>query len=137
MKSSGASSRPKDDSRVTIISSQVLPIQSLAALETAHGQSLRPKTDRRPSTTPKVYQSVTDVGLDLFSKNIDSATAALSHVFTSAFEKTFGDFQLNEVEVNLEISADGKVGFLGSGVGVKGSSSFTLRFTRKGSSKAG
>jgi hypothetical protein len=42
-----------------------------------------------------------------------------------------GDFELVAVELTLRVSADGKVGLLGSGVGIKGGGSMKLKFVRR------
>lgn len=90
---------------------------------------------RRGVIAPRIYEQVTEVSLDVLKSSLDTATESLSEVFASAFERTFGDFELNEVEMALEVSADGKVGIMGSGAGVKGSGSIKLKFVRKKAAK--
>jgi hypothetical protein len=74
------------------------------------------------------------VSFNILRSNVDAATDGLSEIFASTFRKTFGDFQLNEVEVSLEISADGSVAIMGSGVGIEGRGSMKLKFLRQKSS---
>jgi hypothetical protein len=70
-----------------------------------------------------------------FKDNVEVVTEQIRQIFESAFEKTFGEFHLESVEVSLEISADGKVGFFGSHVGLSGKSGITLSFKRKSKRK--
>jgi hypothetical protein len=65
---------------------------------------------------------------------MDAATDTLAEIFASSFRKVFGDFELSEVEVDLKISANGRVGIIGSGVGIKGQGSVKLKFFRQKSS---
>jgi hypothetical protein len=118
---------------VTIISARVVMAEPLAVLEKATGKrDAKGADDRRAAAlVPRFSEDVTDITLDAFQANIANTTDALSSIFSTAFDKEFGEFQLNDVEVNLEISADGKVGFMGTGVGIKGSSSLKLKFERK------
>jgi hypothetical protein len=116
---------------LTIISSWVAPAN--AAMERADAE---PRArERRGTLAPKVYEQVTEVSLDALKSSLDAATDSLSEIFSSAFERTFGDFELNEVEMALEVSADGRVGIMGTGAGVKGSGSIKLKFTRKKGAK--
>jgi hypothetical protein len=117
---------------VTIISSRIVPLETLVALEASSGsRPAKLRDDRRAAIVPQIAQDVTEITLDAFQASIDNTTDALSTIFASAFEKAFGEFQLNKVEVDLEISADGKVGFMGSGIAIKGSSSLKLKFARR------
>jgi hypothetical protein len=70
------------------------------------------------------------VSFGLLLSNMEATTNSLSEIFSSSFERKFGAFELTEVEVSLEVSADGKVGFMGSGVGMKGTGSMKLKFER-------
>lgn len=71
------------------------------------------------------------VGVGRIRKNVDQAIEALKDAFSSSAGKTIGDLELDEIEVGLEISSDGKVGILGIGVGVSGSSSIKVTFKRR------
>jgi len=64
----------------------------------------------------------------VLQSNMDAVTSTLSEMFASSFRKSFGDFQLYEVEIALEVSADGKIGIMGSGLDVEGGASIRLRF---------
>jgi hypothetical protein len=71
------------------------------------------------------------MSFDVLQSSVDAATHGLAEIFASCFRKGFGDFELDEVEVTLEVSADGRVGFMGSGVGVRGVGSMKLKFVRR------
>ncbi|MBV8580152.1 MAG: hypothetical protein JOZ86_05905 [Candidatus Eremiobacteraeota bacterium] len=118
--------RKPSDARVNIIST----ISATASSPVRAGSS-GTRNDRRPSAIVPVQTAVTTVGVDAFIDNIGETTTALRRVFETQFTEAFGEYKLDEIEVDLEISADGKVGFLGSSVGVKGSSSFKLKFKRQ------
>jgi len=45
-------------------------------------------------------------------------------------DQRVGAYHLQEVEISAQIGADGKVGFLGSGVGVATTASFKLKLVR-------
>lgn len=117
---------------LAIISTWIAPAN--AAMERADAKP-RAREQRRGALAPKVYEQVTEVSLDALKSSLDAATDSLSEIFSSAFERTFGDFELNEVEMALEVSADGRVGIMGTGAGVKGSGSIKLKFTRKKGAK--
>jgi hypothetical protein len=118
--------KKSEEPRVNIIS--IMSVPPSAPVRAASG---RGRDDRRPAPIVPLKTTVTSVGVDALVDNIGETTAALRKVFATQFAETFGDYKLDEVEVDLEISADGKVGFLGSSVGVKGSSSFKLKFKRQ------
>jgi len=117
---------------IAIISKWVAPAN--AAMERADAKP-GAREQRRGALAPKVYEQVTEVSIDALKSSLDAATESLSGIFSSAFERTFGDFELNEVEMVLEVSADGRVGIMGTGAGVKGSGSIKLKFTRKKGAK--
>ena len=117
---------------IAIVSTLVAPAGTV--MERADAKS-RGGAQRRTAFAPGFYEQVTEVSLDALKSSLDAATESLSEVFATAFERTFGAFELNEAEMALEVSADGKVGIMGTGAGVKGSGSIKLRFVRKRSSK--
>lgn len=117
---------------IAIISTLVAPVGTV--MERADAKS-RAGAQRQAALAPRVYEQVTEVSLDALKSSLDAATESLSEVFATAFERTFGAFELNEVEMALEVSADGKVGIMGTGAGVKGSGSIKLKFVRKKAAK--
>jgi hypothetical protein len=68
--------------------------------------------------------------MSVFQASLEAATSHLAEIFASSFHKEFADFELREVEVRLEVSADGRVGIMASRVGVKGGGSINLKFVR-------
>jgi hypothetical protein len=64
-------------------------------------------------------------------KNLDKALDALKDAFESSVGKKVGDLELEEIEVGLELSTDGKVGIPGIGVTISGKSSVVVRFKKK------
>ena len=90
-----------------------------------------PKAAAQRTAFPALRESVKGVSLNTFAAHLESTTSSLGEIFQKSFEDQFGDFQLDEVEVNLEVAANGTVGFLGTGAGVRGSSSLKLKFKRK------
>jgi hypothetical protein len=121
----------RDERKVYIISQVVEPPVRVASGVMVTSDSTKKPTDRKPANIVPITQSVAEIGFDAFAANIDSTTETLSELFDTAFAKTFGDYELSELEIDLEISADGKVGFMGSGIGLKGSSSIKLKFKKK------
>ena len=63
-------------------------------------------------------------------KNLDKALDALKDAFESSVGKKVGDLELDEIEVGLELSTDGKVGIPGIGVTISGKSSVVVRFKK-------
>ncbi len=116
--------------RKVVIISQVATAAAGVAGSMTTSDATKTRSDKKTSMVP-VSQTVTEISFDAFAANIDSTTTTLSQLFQTAFAKTFGDYELNEVEIDLQISADGKVGFMGTGIGVKGSSNFKLKLKKK------
>jgi hypothetical protein len=71
------------------------------------------------------------MSLGILELNVDAAGDGLAEAFASSVRKPSGDFELDEVEIALEISADGKVGILGSGLTLRGGGSMKLKFVRR------
>ena len=61
-------------------------------------------------------------------KNFDNILNMLDKMFTKARDKFHG-VSLESMEVNLEVSAEGQIGFLGTGIKATGTSSFKLIFS--------
>jgi hypothetical protein len=61
-------------------------------------------------------------------KNFDNILDMLSKMFSKARVPVHG-LSLESMEVNLEVSAEGQVGFLGTGIKATGTSSFKLTFS--------
>lgn len=63
--------------------------------------------------------------------NFQNAMVTLSEMFTSAERNQYGNLQIDTMEVNLEVSAEGKLAFLGSGGRLSGKTSFKLLFKKR------
>jgi len=72
-----------------------------------------------------------EVNVDSMKKELAQTLDGLGEVFDSAEATTLGGLQLNELEVNLEVSVDGKIGILGTGLGVSGTTGLKLTFRRQ------
>jgi hypothetical protein len=115
---------------ITIITANGVANSEALERSSSKRESLDSRDLRVPATYPAVLK-VTEIEAGIVQDNLKNAVRALRTTFSTTFEQDFGQFQLDEVEVALEVTADGRVGFMGSGVGVKGSSTFKLRFARK------
>ncbi len=71
------------------------------------------------------------VAAGTFKANFDAIVSSIADVVSDALGREFGHLALSSLDVELGVEADGKVGILGTGVGVKGSSSIKLTFTRR------
>ncbi|HYV49820.1 MAG TPA: hypothetical protein VFA20_33420 [Myxococcaceae bacterium] len=72
---------------------------------------------------------VAQVPVDKLRANLKSATSALAEVFRDI--QAVGQFQLDEVTIGLEVTAEGGIEFLGS-LSVGGKAAITLKFTPPG-----
>ena len=59
------------------------------------------------------------------------------HSMVGEIKSKSGGFEVQEIEIAASIGADGKVAFLGSGVGVESSASFKVKLTRPSEDFAG
>lgn len=78
-----------------------------------------------------------DLPTTALTTNFANAMSVLGSMFQEAGTRVFGGLTLDQIEVNLEVSADGKLTFLGSGAALKGSTSFRLLFERSNEDMAG
>ena len=69
------------------------------------------------------------VAIDALQKNFKDISESLSNLFDQTKSEE-GGFGLQEVNVELGISATGKVGFLGSGVEASGVAKVNVKFVR-------
>ena len=68
-----------------------------------------------------------EIPVDTLRTNLKAATSSLAEAFRDI--RQVGDFQLSEVTVEVEVSAEGGVQFIGTAK-VAGSGSISLKFTR-------
>ena len=72
------------------------------------------------------------VPVDVLKTNLANATAGLAAAFQDIVE--VGRFELQEVEIGVEVGAEGGVEFIGTAT-ASGKAAITLTFRPKGSSK--
>lgn len=77
--------------------------------------------------TQKVMDAV-EVGADELKNNMANFLDVVGDLFHQAENKT--GMKLDEVELSVEITADGEVKLVGSGVGVEAKGAITLKFKR-------
>jgi hypothetical protein len=70
---------------------------------------------------------VADVPVDALRANLNAATASLAEAFRDI--RKVGEFQLAEVEIGIEVTAEGGVQFIGTAK-VGGSASISLKFAQ-------
>jgi len=70
------------------------------------------------------------VGLEKFKDNYDEITTALSGLFASNTE-AHPAFEVGEIDVELGISATGKVGLWGNGIEATGLAKVNVKFVRR------
>lgn len=68
-----------------------------------------------------------EVPVDTLRANLKAATSSLAEVFSDI--RQVGNFQLSEVTIEVEVSAEGGVNFIGTAK-VGGSGSISLKFTQ-------
>lgn len=71
-----------------------------------------------------------EVPLDVFRRRVTAFLGSMNNVITDLPEK-FGNYQLDEVTVSVEVSAKGQISLLGSGGELAGKSGLTFTFTRR------
>ena len=75
----------------------------------------------------------TKIPVDRLRAELEGITDALSKTLTSAVK--VGDFELDEVTFQVEISASGKVSLLGTGAEIGTKGAVELKFVRPGAQK--
>ena len=76
-----------------------------------------------------------DIALEKLRTNFNNTMLQLRSLFAGALEQSVGDIGLDSIELNLEVTAEGKVGLLGMGATVTGTSGLKLTFKRTLSKK--
>jgi hypothetical protein len=72
----------------------------------------------------------TKIAADQIQNNMDHFLNNMQEILSKSASTTEA-FQLNEVEVNAEVSADGQIGFMGTQVGMSGTAGIKFVFKRK------
>jgi hypothetical protein len=85
-------------------------------------------TDSLGPTVETLQRKEKQVNSEALKKNFKDGMNILSGMFSEASIAKLGDLELNEMEVNLEVTAEGKLAFLGVGTSLTGKTSFRLLF---------
>ena len=101
------------------------------AVPAAPGGDTRPM---QPRGLADKLQNAVDVGVEQLEQNFASFLANIGRILGKA-ESVAETYQVDRVEIEAMVSADGKVGLAGSSVGLSGHSSLKLVLVRAG--KAG
>jgi len=72
----------------------------------------------------------TAVAVDQVEKNMTQFLSGIGDIIARGAD-VVGEYEVDTVEVNAQISADGQIGFMGSGIGMTGSAGITFVFKRK------
>lgn len=93
-------------------------------------QSRQLRSDDTPREQPPVVRQVTQASVATFETSMIEIADALQTSFTEIESRSSGGMRLDSVEVQLEVSAEGKVAILGSGGSLSGKTSLKLTFKR-------
>jgi hypothetical protein len=77
-----------------------------------------------------LYEGPRELGVETLSENVSRFLAQIESIIGRAPEDV-GSFRLNEFEVSAEVSAEGKLALIGTGVGVAAKGGLTFRFERQ------
>jgi hypothetical protein len=90
-------------------------------------------TDGRPIQARGVVeklQEAAEVGVEQLERNFTTFVTGVAHILNKAQNMT-GEFKIDKVEIEVMVTADGKVGLAGSSVGLSGKSSLKLILCRE------
>lgn len=82
------------------------------------------------SVIQEPFSLTKEVDTNVFKDSLDGILSTLKETFSSSFDQEFGKFSIEEVEIHLDITGEGKVGFLSSGVQLQGSTGIKVVFKR-------
>jgi hypothetical protein len=80
----------------------------------------------------KLVRRHKEIPQDLFYDNAKKFIAQVQKILAESVQIS-GDYSLDTVEVNAEISANGQIGFMGTGVGITGKGGIKFVFKRSAS----
>ena len=98
----------------------------LTAAPTRTGLNGRPTHLRKHLEEP----SIVNVSLDSFKAGMNSFMNTVRSLVADIEHKA-GDYEIDQLEIAASIGVDGKVSFLGSGVGMETAASFTITLTKQ------
>lgn len=90
------------------------------------GRPTRARGEDRSSRSTRAVETSTGVIEQSLTGFIETVKSMLENV-----EDTSGDYQMETVEVAAQVSTEGKVGFMGVGLGANASSSMKIMFKRR------
>jgi hypothetical protein len=73
-----------------------------------------------------------EITLDEIRENLSKFLLNVEDILSTSKER-YGDFKMDSIEINAEISADGKVGFMGTEAGISGTHGIKFVFKRSAS----
>jgi len=92
-------------------------------------QRRAPSELERADTRELLVTEFIEISPTVLQERVNQFLKLLDVIFGGAIQKV-GDFRVEELEVSVEISAEGKLGLLGTGVGISGKGGFTIKLRR-------
>lgn len=92
----------------------------------------KPKSDNLrglSEKTEKIMVMAREIGVEQLQKNMMEFVSSIQGMLTKGAEIQ-GDYQLNSIEIEASISAEGTIGFAGTGVGLSGNTGLRFIFTK-------
>jgi hypothetical protein len=123
-----------DNNRLNIIQLKRGPTKAPAVAEAPAEPSPEVEADTAVVASLAVPETKT-IASEKLVENFDDALVVLRHMLEKAENKPVGGLQLDSLEVNLAVTAEGKLSFFGSGGSLSGTTSLTLTFKRRDGSK--
>jgi hypothetical protein len=95
------------------------------------------RADRSLSKKPEEFRyGRSDIPLELFRKRVDAFMIAMGDVISGLATRA-GGYQLDQVQVSVEISAKGHLSLLGTGGELAGKGGLTFTFKKAAAGSAG
>ena len=97
------------------------------------GTSIKNQSNSRGGITKKIQKVMVktrEIGVEQLEKNISEFMSGIQGMLSKE-ANIQGPYQLESIEVEASISAEGKIGFAGTGLGLSGSTGLKFVFTRK------
>ena len=82
------------------------------------------------AVVPLRQSQAVEIAVDRLRDNFEQVTTNLRAVFVSA-TVLIGNLELDSLEINLEVTADGTVAFLGTGTSLSGTAGITRKFSQR------
>lgn len=95
-------------------------------VQPAAGRPTRARAEEKSSRTTRAVEASTKVIEQSLTGFIETVKSMLENV-----EDTSGNYQMDTIEVAAQVSTEGKVGFMGVGLGANASSGMRIVFNRR------